>query len=352
MSRRLDLKRSLVAALVIVLSIATIARADLGSADRLTPTLRAPALETLRGQASAWLKDRHADAPTQSDALALWKGAAPGASQTELLDRLAATFALADPRAQALVELCSHARSATVLPKQDWLLSSDTPSFEANNLRLLYGRWLAHERLYDELLEQLSGLEPNQVVDPAALLFYQGVAHHQLLNKEEGLKAVDRLLSDVAEVPGRYKAVASLMRVDLEGLDDTTLDHIARRMDDIQRRLDLGRAGTKVCQIEDGVIKSLDKLIEDMEKQQQQQQQSGGGGSMQPATPMPDSKIAPLRGPGQVDKRNIGNTAGWGDLPEKQREEALQQIGKDFPAHYRDVIEQYFRKLASESNSR
>ena len=33
-------------------------------------------------------------------------------------------------------------------------------------------------------------------------------------------------------------------------------------------------------------------------------------------------------------------------------EEALQQIGKDFPAHYRDVIEQYFRKLATDSNDK
>ena len=24
----------------------------------------------------------------------------------------------------------------------------------------------------------------------------------------------------------------------------------------------------------------------------------------------------------------------------------MQQIGRDFPSHYRDVIEQYFRKLA------
>jgi hypothetical protein len=37
-------------------------------------------------------------------------------------------------------------------------------------------------------------------------------------------------------------------------------------------------------------------------------------------------------------------------LPAKEREEAMQQIGKDFPSHYREVIEQYFRKLASEES--
>jgi len=28
----------------------------------------------------------------------------------------------------------------------------------------------------------------------------------------------------------------------------------------------------------------------------------------------------------------------------------LQQIGRDYPTHYRDVIEQYFRRLAGEEN--
>ena len=26
----------------------------------------------------------------------------------------------------------------------------------------------------------------------------------------------------------------------------------------------------------------------------------------------------------------------------------MQQIGRDFPSHYRDAIEQYFRRLAAE----
>ena len=28
----------------------------------------------------------------------------------------------------------------------------------------------------------------------------------------------------------------------------------------------------------------------------------------------------------------------------------MQQIGRDFPSHYRDVIEQYFRRLAAEGS--
>ena len=52
-----------------------------------------------------------------------------------------------------------------------------------------------------------------------------------------------------------------------------------------------------------------------------------------------------------MTKKDIGHKSGWGDLPPKEREEALQQMGRDFPAHYRDAIEEYFRKLATEPAS-
>ena len=63
---------------------------------------------------------------------------------------------------------------------------------------------------------------------------------------------------------------------------------------------------------------------------------------------MQDSQIAELKAPMQVDRRDIGNKSGWGDLPPKEREQALQQIGREFPAHYRELVEQYFRELANE----
>ena len=53
-----------------------------------------------------------------------------------------------------------------------------------------------------------------------------------------------------------------------------------------------------------------------------------------------------------MKSKNIGNHSGWGDLPPKEKEEAIQQISKEFPSHYRDIIEQYFRKLASEEEEK
>lgn len=318
-----------------------------------TPTLSAPKVEQVREQAMQWLKEQKLDAAVLQQAEALWNVEPEKTGGNDLLHRVAATFALGDPRAKALIDQCSRVRVVLVLPDQAWLKAEAGSAFMRHNLRLYYARWLAHERLYDEMLETLDGLEPSDVVDPASLLFYQSVAYHRLLKKDEGIKSIERLLLDVADSPHRYRSLATLMKMDLEDLDPKTLDHISRRMDDIQRHLELGRAGKKVVQIENGVIQSLDEIIKKMEDEEKKKKGGGGGSSAQrPSTPMPDSQLAPAQGPGETEHKPLGGAIGWGDLPAKDREAALQQIGKDFPSHYREAIEQYFRKLAAEGSER
>jgi hypothetical protein len=314
------------------------------------PGWQMPQVKDVRAQVSGWLNERKVDEKGQTAVLALWPLQETELAGPEMLARLARSFALVDPQAQRLVDFCSSPRSGPVLPNQPWLHDPTTHAWMAHNLRLLYGRWLVHQSLYDEALEQLADLQPQQVVDPASLLFYQTVVYYRLLDQKSGTKAAERLLEGTAQSPKRYAAVARLMREDLKELKPDSLDHIARRMDDIRRRLQLGRAGQKVRSVEDGVIASLDKLIQKIEKQEQQQQQASAGGSMQPSSPAPDSRILGGRGRGEVTKKDIGEMSGWGNLPPKQRDEALQQIGRDFPAHYRDVIEQYFRRMAGEGS--
>lgn len=326
------------------------------SADPLAkaPAWQPPDPNQVKAQALAWLEQHKADAAALAKASELWASVPQQPLGTELLDCLAATLALADQNVAGLVALCSGPKSQLLLPSQPWLSDPQTPPLVANNMRLLYGRWLVQEALFDEALVQLSGLKPGDVVAPASLLFYQGVIHHKLLNKDEGLKVLDQLLAGAEQSPRRYVELARLMQQDLQGLQDDSLDHIARRMDDIRRRLDLGRAGEKVRKIEAGVIESLDKLIKKLEEQQRQQQQSSSGSSnnIRSTNPAPDSQIIGGKGRGEVEKRGIGAESGWGDLPPKEREEVLQQIGREFPSHYRDVIEQYFRRLASEGEEK
>lgn len=269
----------------------------------------------------------------------------------DLTDRVARSLAVVEERPGELVSYCSRPYRIGIQPEFSWLLESGTPDFVRNNLRLYYGRWLALNELHDNAATLLTGLDPHQVIDPAGLLFYQAIVHHRLVNTKESRHAALKLLERKPELPRRYQELASLMTDDLKEIEFDSLDHISRRMNDIRRRLDLGQAGEKTRAVEDGVIASLDKLIKQLEDQQQQQQQqsSAGGPSSPNSKPADNSQVAPLKGKGIVDKRDIGNKSDWGSLPPKEREAALQQIGKEFPAHFRDAIEQYFRKIAGEA---
>jgi hypothetical protein len=312
---------------------------------------KAPSAKDVKSKAMDWLREKNLDKTVLAKAEIIWAQTSEQSKEEELLASLAATFALGDANSEKIVTLCSQPRGSLVLSEQTWLGNPQTPRFVANNMRLFYARWLVQELLFEEAREQIVGLEPSDVVAPATLLFYQSVVYHKLLEKESGLKTLEELLGAADTSPRRYVAVARLMEDDLKALEEDSLDHIARRMDDVHRRLDLGRTGPKVRKVEDGVIESLDKLIKQIEdKRQQQQQSSAGGNTLRPSNPAQDSVPMEGKGPGDVTKRDIGSESNWGDLPPKEREEALQQIGRDFPSHYRDVIEQYFKKLASEGS--
>ena len=325
------------------------------SSDQLetVATWKPPSAEQVRAEVMKWLDGQDVEEETKDEVSRLWPEDSEGngeATAAKLFDRLVRSFAVVDGKARRLLDQCSGPLAGPVPPEADWLADPQTDPLMAANLRLLYGRWLANQRLLDEAREQFADLEPEQVVDPATLLFYQAVVCQGLLEREAGLAAVKRLLERAQEGPRRYAEIGRLLKRDLETIEVDSLDHVARRMNDVSRRLDLGRAGPDVRKIEDGVIESLDKLIEKVKKQQQQQQKrsSQSAQNIQPSSPADDSRGMGGKGPGEVTKKDIGSQANWGDLPPKQRQEALQQIGREFPAHYRDVIEQYFRKMAKE----
>jgi hypothetical protein len=278
----------------------------------------------------------------------LWAADMADKSGTRLLQRLGETFALVDPKAKAVVDVTTRSHDRKDLPSLAWLTDEKLDPLFRDNMRLLIGRWLCQEKLYDESIVVLKDIKPENVIDPASLLFFRSVAYHRLLVKKEGLEAIHTLLDDVGDSPQRYVTVAGLMEADLKALKDGSLDDISRRMEDVERRLGLSRAGKVVRKKEDEIVAMLDKLIDELEKQQQQSSSSSsgspGGGPMNPAN---QSGVGGPTGPGTVNPRNAQG-AGWGTLPAKDRQEALQQLGKDFPAHYRAAIEQYFRRIANE----
>ena len=139
-----------------------------------------------------------------------------------------------------------------------------------------YGKALVSRKVYEEALEALSAVRPDDVVDPAAYFFHKAVAAHALMQRKEADDTINRLLDDVADAPERYKMVAALMHFDMLTWQDKDLGWIARKMDVIQRRLDLTRGGKKTQQMQKEVLVRLDELIK--EKENQQKNNSGNGG--------------------------------------------------------------------------
>jgi hypothetical protein len=348
----------LAAALLATVLPVTAARAD----DELEKraTWSPPTAEQVKAQLDQWLAEQKVDELTKFKIEALWPQDGAPAAPDQLLDQVAATVALVDADVRELVVHCRHERSSPVPPKFAVLADEKQAPVVRNNLRLLYGRWLAQHDLYDEALAQLEGLEPADVVDPATLLFYKSVGYHRLINKDKCLPALEKLLENEQALPARYGTLARLMAADLQPLKTDSLDEVARIMRNIENRLGLGRAGTIVRKEEEDVVAKLEKLIEELEKQQGGGGGGGGGqpggqggqggqGGSQGGQPMDDSGIASNKGPGNVDLKDHPDRGNWGDLPPKEREEALQNITKDLPAHYREVIEEYFRKIARDN---
>ncbi|MEZ6070967.1 MAG: hypothetical protein R3C10_12005 [Pirellulales bacterium] len=173
------------------------------------------------------------------------------------------------------------------------------------------------------------------------------------MESERARDEINALLTRFHSLPERYDAVATLLQHDLAEAQQGSLDEVARRMRDVRRRLAFNRSGNTVQEAEDRVVSELDRLIEEMEEQQRNQQSSSSSsaGSQQPGgTPAQDSQLLGGNGPGNVAPRNFDDTDNWGNLSAKQREEALQSLSKDLPAHYRSAVEQYFRTLARQAS--
>jgi hypothetical protein len=284
----------------------------------------------------------------------LWVLAEESPSAEDLHVRAVETFRIVSPEAAKLITACEY---GTLSPPDAGVLSQgDLDPFFAANLRAHVARFLSQSEFYDEALEQFDQIDLSQTIDPASVLFFRAVCEHRLLMKEEGLKTIDRLLTDTTELPVRYRTVSRLMRADLEALEDKSLNEVARMMSDVERRLRFGRGGERVQKVEEEIVARLDEIIKKIEAQQ-----GGGGGggggdgqgnSNSSGGPASDSRVKGSTAPGEVDERDIGRKSGWGSLPPKEQAKARNLIDRELPPHYRAAIEEYLRKLAKRPATR
>ena len=227
------------------------------------------------------------------------------------------------------------------------------------DLQLAFARRLIEHQRIDEAFALLNTMSIDSVSDPSSYLFSLSVCQHYLLMKQPCEDSLRKLLEREMELPSRYAITAKLMLSDIEPLKEDSLDEVARMMNDVERRLSLGRTGKQVRDQEQAIIEKLDKMIEKMEQQQQQQQQQrkqqqqqrqqqqqNQRKDSQQQNASDQSTPGGSSGEGEVDNKDIGDKSGWGNLPPAARQEALQSMTKDLPSHYREVIEAYFKKLS------
>jgi hypothetical protein len=296
----------------------------------------------------------------KTDAASLAKFKAIWDADRPVIDKVAETLVLGSPEAAKLLAEARNedAPAPTAVPA---LLKNSKNAFFRANLTLAYSKALTTRKVYEEALDGFAVVKPEEVIDPAAYFFHKAVCEHALMLKDQADSTIDRLLVDVVDSPERYRMVAALMHFDMVTWQEKDLGWIARKMDNIQRRLDLKRGGKKTQKMQKEVLVRLDELIKEIENKQKSGGQcpnggscpggapgsgSGSGSQQAPGSPMTDSNGGSANGSGDVDKKRVRELAEvWGKLPEKERAKAMQELTRGLPAKDRAVIEEYIRRL-------
>ncbi|WP_437227612.1 hypothetical protein SH661x_000464 [Planctomicrobium sp. SH661] len=334
------------------LCCATAQVAEAASPPAISPTdvYAPPSATDLKGEVLAWVHQKNLLETPVMDAIApSWEFEGKPSPEV-LFDALMRTFYLADDETRNLVDSCrnwTYSPSLLQVQLPATTRDHDEPLL-THNVRYFLARHLTLLTAYNDAMDIFNLIDPKFVVDPAGCLFHRAVCEHHLLMKEQGLKTLQVLQNQTQDVPARYRKLAELMETDLEGVQEKTLGEVARQMKDVQRRLSLQQTDEGVQEVEEKIIATLDELIKKMEDQQKQSSSSAGGSSsgQPPTNPANDSYLGGVKGPGETDKRDIGHKDHWGDLPPKAREAAKNMLDQQFPAHYRQAVEEYLKKLA------
>jgi hypothetical protein len=342
------------------------------SADEPQPktfgTLAKTSPEVVQTRAMAWLKKAtDNDADKFREAAALW-----AREDRSVLDNLADTFALGDPQAAELLKQVRDVKAPAPVGVPELLKNDKADPFFRANLGLAVARHLSMRRVHEEALAILSGISPEQTIDPATYLFTRAVCEHALMKKDDARASIDRLIRDVPDSPARYTEVAALMLVDMVTWKKD-LGNIGRLMDSSGRRLELGRGGSQTQKIQKEIIARLDEMIKELEHKAKKKaidpkggggEDDGGhcpegggkviiGGGGKVGDPLPDSVIGGGDGTGKVDVARLKKlTDSWGKMPPGERARAMQEI-QDMMQHmspiHREAFERYFEEVNNQS---
>jgi hypothetical protein len=224
-------------------------------------SLQSTKVEAVQAQARQWLKSTgKGDAATMRKFDGIWQQ-----SQRNMLDRLADTFALGNAEAAKLLDQAANPLVPAPTKVPELLTNPKADKFFRANMVVAYARQLVHRRVFEESLAALKTIRPEEVVDPASYLFHRAVCEHGLLKKDDAGQSINRILEDVVSSPDRYKTVSVLMLLDMQTWKTKDLGDVARKMENIERRLDLARGGPETQRQQKEVVRRLDEIIKELE---------------------------------------------------------------------------------------
>lgn len=322
-------------------------------------TFASPSVEAAKTQAAAWLASvGKTDAATLAAFDAAWKSNRP------LLDKVIKTLELGDANVAKLMTEVRDADAPAPTEVPGLVKDTKVPVYVRANFALAYAKGLLNRKVYDEAIEVLRGVKPEQTCDPASYFFTKAVAEFTLLMKKDAGDSVVRLLDDVADAPERYRMVAALMHLDMLTWKDKDLDWISRKMNVVKDRLEINRGGKKTQKIEREILVRLDEIIKELENQQKGSSSSSGGqcpnggppsqgGQAQgnkSSGPANESALPSAQAQGIAEKKEDKKlTQDWGNLPEKERAAAQQELSRRVPEKYRGTIEKYIQTIGNRS---
>jgi hypothetical protein len=337
--------------------------------------LESMSADQAKAKLAAWLKEvGQADAANLQKLDAVWKE-----TQRGILDRVGDSLALGDPTAAKLMAEARDPLAPAPIVLPGVFKNEKTSAFFRANLALVYARALTNRRVYEEGLDTLKLFSADQTADPAAYLFHRAVCEHAMQRKPEASKTILRLLEEGASIsPDRYKTVATLMLIDMHTWKEKDLGDIARKMDNIERRLDIARGGPETQRQQREVLNRLDEMIKKMENANKNKKKPGdgpkkdgppgppsdGNGDECPDGSTPGDKSGPPKGinPSKSPAQDVGDAGGeskgtvdqakfkklvadWGRLPPREQQRALQELTNGMAARHREAIENYFKSL-------
>jgi hypothetical protein len=364
---------ALVGAVLLVQGAQTTNGADAKKGARFA-SLESQTPEAVQAKALAWFKDAvKGDAARLARFQAIWKQ-----DDRTIVDRLADTFVLGSADAARLMAEARNPLTPAPTKVPALLRDAKQPEFFRANLAFIYARALSNRRVHEEALDALKQFGPEQVIDPAGYLFHRAVCEHAMLLKQDASKTVGQLLTQAIDSPERYKTVGALMLLDMQAWKEKDLGAVARKMGNVERRLELARGGPQTQKLQKEIVSRLDELIKELEnkaknKQQQQSQgqgepnggscpnggqgqQQGNQGGAKPTSPMQDSQLATNGGSGRVDQAKLRKLAeGWGRMNERDRAAAMAELAdltRGLSLAHQEAYREYFRRMADEAARR